>query len=98
MSDDIQYTPNAETERHTDVVVNRKISCWIPQHTFTVDIAGTILAPALDLIPGRRCICGYLVIIDHPGRALYANAMIAVPIDSAEATKFAHDHPELKKW
>lgn len=89
---------NAKTPPDADIYVHGTASCNLPNHTFTLQPAGPILTPALDLVPGRRCICGYLVIIDHPGPALPRTLMLTAPIDSAAATKFALDHPSLKKW
>lgn len=72
--------------------------CTRDKHTFTCDAANDLLAPCLDLIPGRRCICGLYVILDEPAPAHPSDIFRIARIDSSAAAKFVFDNPALKTW
>ncbi len=73
-------------------------NCKAPIHRFLLEANPPILAPDLDLVPGRRCLCGCYVIIDHPGVGLPTDRHIIVKIDSPTAAHFAKVNPTLKTW
>lgn len=72
--------------------------CQNNSHVWTVETYSTTLTPALDLVPGRRCLCGVCVIID-PDPILPPNVQFpVVSITSKIALLWAVAHPDLKTW
>ena len=72
--------------------------CTNSNHRFTVDSAGDLLATGLDLIPGRRCMCGMTVIITRSGSSIPSDYFRIAHIHSGDAALFAQTHPSLKTW
>lgn len=75
-----------------------KSLCEHPSHTWTVETRSDILTTHLDLLLGRRCTCGLMVIVNDCLETQHGDMLQVVAIDSPQAAKFAHDNPVLKTW
>lgn len=72
--------------------------CKHQSHVWTVETKGTLLTPALDLLPGRRCRCGVYVIIDADPRNVPGDSFKVAMIHSVDAECWAASNPALKTW
>lgn len=72
--------------------------CNRNDHSFIVQSSGVVLAPCLDLTPGRRCLCGAFVIINHCHETDDGDLILLANIDSSTAAKFAKNNPALRTW
>ncbi len=72
--------------------------CEGTTHRFTVETNCNFLLPALDLIPGRRCVCGETVILPLTNIALPEGYYRVGKIDSPQAARFAKLHPAFQTW
>lgn len=75
-----------------------RISCTTASHTWLLQSSGRSLTPALDLVPGRRCLCGTHVIIDPDPRNLAGDSFAVARIDSIAADAWAAANPALVTW
>ncbi len=72
--------------------------CDHGNHVWTVETRSVHLTPNLDLIPGRRCLCGNAVIIDSDPLNTPGDTLHVVCVDTLEAQVWAAMHPELVTW
>lgn len=72
--------------------------CSFTNHIWTVETLTHDLFPELDLIPGRRCLCGLAVIVGDSSSHPDAGVLRVEPIDSQAARDFADANPALKTW
>ena len=72
--------------------------CKDSNHLWTVKTKKDILMPDLDLVPGRRCLCGIQVIVSIYHKHGYDDYLQVAPIYSQEAKDFAKANPALKTW
>lgn len=72
--------------------------CDHGNHVWTVETRSSQLTPALDLTPGRRCLCGSAVITDTDPLHTPGDALHIALVPSLAADLFAGAHPELATW
>ena len=72
--------------------------CDHGNHVWTVETRTHQLTPALDLVPGRRCLCGLFLIIDADPLNTPGDSLTTTSIDSIAAAAWASFHPALKTW
>lgn len=72
--------------------------CNLDQHVFTIDTDTQLLIPTLDLVPGRRCLCGAVVILAHEASHSRGDTFHLASIDSLAAQQFALHYPALATW
>ncbi len=75
-----------------------RIHCTHNNHIWTVESRAPTLAPGLDLIPGRRCLCGLMVILSAGSAGSSLDFYQTAPIASPRAREFAKAHPNLVTW
>lgn len=72
--------------------------CKNKNHIWTVETVNNILCPMLDLIPGRRCLCGKMVLLHNDSKPPREGLLLVASIDSRAGKKFGDANPALKTW
>ncbi len=85
-------------ERTISKIACDRVRSSSASHTWTIDASANILCPALDLVPGRRCLCGCFVIIDDDPRNTPGDSCAVAALGSVAAEAWAELHPALKTW
>lgn len=75
-----------------------KTMCKNDSHIWTVETRSRTLAPGLDLVPGRRCLCGVKVLTNPINLSIPAESYRVEHIGSSAARLFAKQNPALKTW
>ncbi len=75
-----------------------KLQCTDDSHLWPVETRTHCLTPTLDLIPGRRCVCGTHVIIDPDPSWVPPDALHVADIESIVARAWASVNPTLVTW
>lgn len=74
------------------------INCKDASHVWTVETRSSSLHPGLDLIPGRQCLCGAMIIFEHQCGVLPPHSFHVKSITSPAVRKFAKRNPNLVTW
>lgn len=72
--------------------------CDHGNHVWTLETRSHVLAPELDLPPGRRCLCGSHVVIDPDPRHVPGDSFHVAKIGSIAEQAWSELNPALVSW